>query len=120
MSFYDVVVLLGSVDLSEEADRFATKIASQLFDRLLQPISLLLTETDASPLIDPRLFHEVLNLSYNRVRLGDHAFIVRLSLSKEWLSSLDVLLLVLGDLSVVMEVIARDELIRVSALLDHE
>ena len=120
LSLYDIVVPLGTVDLTEETKRFASKIVCKLLDRLLQSISLLLTETDASPLIDTGLFHEVLNLSPNRVGLRDDAFIIGLSLSKERHSSPDVLLLVLGDLSVVMEVVASDELIRVSTLLDHE
>ena len=62
LSLHDVVVFLGTVDLSEEAERLATKVGCQLLDRLLQPVGLLLAETDASPLEDTSLLHQVLNL----------------------------------------------------------
>ena len=93
--------------------------SSQLLNRLLEPVGLLLTETDASPGVDAGLAHQVLHLRGQWVWLCDHTILIGLTLGEVWSDLLDVLFTVLSNLFVVTVVVAAEEFAWVHSLLDH-
>ena len=58
--FHYVIVTLQSVYFSKETEGLSSPISCKLFERFLQPIDFLLAKTDARPLIDVALSHQVL------------------------------------------------------------
>ena len=58
--FHYVIVALQSVYFSKEAEGLGSPVCCKLFERFLQPIDFLLAKTDARPLIDVALSHQIL------------------------------------------------------------
>lgn len=55
----DIIVTLGAIDLAEETHELCLLLSGQLFQRLLEPVSFLLTEANACPLVNLSLSHEI-------------------------------------------------------------
>lgn len=111
ITFSDIVVFLGTSDLTEESNILCTSgLGLKLYERLLEPIELSLAETDSSPLVNisvlEKVWHSADCLNWSWVTI-----LIRWWSSKQLFHYFDVVNHLFTDIFIVFHLANLEELI---------